>query len=410
MQESITTLPTEVIEEVMSYMSRNDIASLAQVSRRLWRVSATRLRSVIPPLTSKKMRICIQHLAGDPQRVAQTLEIHLSELVPREERRKPSPWRFNSIRGPFVAALERMVPLPFVPVENYVQLGRIFEGALHNMAHLRTLVVHSRQHVDIWMNQIIIPSLCEIFVHPGAETPFLWQWAMRQDSITTLRNCWHHPLWSPRMPSSPPIRRPAVFPKLQILITNPIGACEILPKSIVTDLTVHSIPIRQYMYWIGHGIKRPPLRRITLSGAVEGICSTILLLQSKDSLPSHVRVFFERENRTSEPDLVRSSLEYECARSEIGSSVQLAHPKLNETIKRLATLERLEVYRTPIGPDYADPEVVLPADAETASMEMSTVNTWASMCIMLRVVRLPSNSKWIIRRKNGNPPECMAVQ
>ena len=408
MQESITTLPTEVIEEVMSYMSRDDIASLAQVSRRLWQVSATRLRSVIPLLASKKMRICIQHLADDPQRAAQTLEIHLSELIPREERRKPSPWRFNTIRGPFVAALERMAPLPFVPVGNYVQLGRIFEGALCNMAHLRTLVVHSRQHVDIWMNQIIIPSLCEIFVHPGAETPFLWQWAMRQDSITTLRNCWHYPLWSPRLSSSPPISHPAVFPKLQTLITNPIGAAEILPKSIVSDLTVHGIAIWPFMHWIVHANKRTPLRRITLSGAVEGICSTILRLQSGDSLPLHVRVFCELENWISDQDLVRSYPEYKCIRSEVSSSVQLVHPKLNETIRTLTTLERLEVYKRPIGPDYPDPAVVLPA--ETASMEMSTVNAWASTCIMLRVVRFPSNSKWVIHRKRGNPPQCTAVQ
>ena len=312
MREGITTLPTEVIEEILSYLSRDDISALAQVSRRFWQVSARTLRSVIPLLDSKRMRICIQHLADDPRRAAQTLEIHLWELVPRQERRKPSPWRFNSIRGPFVAALERIVTLPFVPVEKYLDLGRIFEGVLRNMTHLRTLVIHTRQHVDIWANHVIIPSLREIFVYPHAETPFLWQWTMRQHSITTLRNCWNHPPWSPRLPSSPPIRRPSVFPELQTLITNPVGAAELLPKSVVSDLTIHGLrsPLKLLVrasHEIVRSNKRTPLRRITLSGTLDGICYILPLLQSQDSLPPHVRVFFELEYGMSEQDLVRSS-------------------------------------------------------------------------------------------------------
>lgn len=348
MQESITTLPTEVIEEIMSYISRNDIAALAQTSRRFWQVSATRLRSVIPLLASKKMRICIQHLADDTQRAALTLEIHLSELIPRKERRKPAPWRFNSIRGPLVAAIERVVPLPFVPVEKYLELGRIFEGALRNMTHLRTLVVHSRQPVDIWANHVIIPSLREIFVHPGADTPFLWQWSMRQHSIMTLQNCWNDPPWSPRLPSSPPIRRPSVFPELQTLITNPVGAVELLHRSIVSDLTIHDLAgvLWLLLQEIVRSNKRTPLRRITLSGTLDGICYILPLLQSEDSLPPCVRIFFELENGMSEQGLVRSSPEYKYTQSQIGSYVQLVHPKLNQAIRKLASLERLEVYKS----------------------------------------------------------------
>jgi len=298
----------------MSYISHDDIAALASTSKRLWQVSSPRLRSVIPLFASEKARRCIQYLADNPQRATQTLEIHLSKLVPREERRKPSAWRFNSIRGFFIAAKDRVVPPPFVPVEKYPALGRVFETALRNMTHLRILAVHSYQHVDIWANQVIIPSLRAIFVHPAATSPTLWQWVMRQHSLTTLRSCWYDPPWSLRLPSSPPIRRPSVFPDLHTLITNPVGATEILHKSSVSDLIVHGLtapsnfnvyPVR-VLHEIVRSNKHTPLRRITLSGTLGGICYILPLLHSQDSLPPHVRLFFELENRTSERDLVRS--------------------------------------------------------------------------------------------------------
>ena len=76
------------------------------------------------------------------------------------------------------------------------------------------------------------------------------------------------------------------------------------------------------------------------------------------------------------------------------------HPQLDETIQQLATLETLEVYKQAIGPDYPDPEVELAT--ETASIEEAKVHVWASACMMLQVIRFPSNSKWVITRENGN--------
>ena len=82
MREGITTLPTEVIEELMSYMSYGDISALARTSKRLWQVAGPRSRAFIPLLTSERMRRCIQCLAGDPQRATQILEMHLPSLMP----------------------------------------------------------------------------------------------------------------------------------------------------------------------------------------------------------------------------------------------------------------------------------------------------------------------------------------
>ena len=319
MRESITTLPTEVIEEIISYISYNDITSLAQTSKRLWQVASPRLLSVIPLFASEKIRRYIQRLADDPQRATQTLEIHLPQLLPREERRKPSPWRFDSVSGFFITSLEHVVPLPFVPVETYPELGRIFKDALQNMTHLRILTVHSRQHGEIWDNHVVMPSLREIFVYPDAESPYLWRWTMRQHNLITLRNCWHSTqLWS-WWPSSPPACGPTAFPKLQTLITDPVGVAELLPTSVVSDLTIHSLPhvnpdqiasynqgddMPPFLHKIARSNKRTPLRRITLSGTMDRICYILQTLQFRDSLPPHVRLFFKLKDGQSEQDLV----------------------------------------------------------------------------------------------------------
>ena len=322
MQESITTLPTEVIEEIISYISYNDITALAQTSKRLWQVASPRLRSIIPLLASEKIRRYIQRLADDPQRAIQAREIHLPQLLPREEQRKPSPWRFDSVSGFFITFLEHVVPLPFVPVETYPELGRTFKDALQNMTHLRTLTVHSRQHGEIWDNHVVMPSLREIFVLPDAESPYLWRWTMRQHNLITLWNRWHSTqLWS-WWPSIPPACGPTAFPKLQTLITDPVGVVELLPKSIVSDLTIHGLPlvnpdqtasfysgddIPPFLHKIVRSNKRTPLRRITLSGEMDRICYILQVLQIRDSLPPHVRLFFQLKDWQSELDVVSPS-------------------------------------------------------------------------------------------------------
>jgi hypothetical protein len=327
MCEGITTLPTEIIEEIISYTSYSDIAALAQTCQRLYQVvGPRRVRSVIPLLTAKRMRRCIQRLAGDPQRASLILEIHITKLM---RRHKPSRWCFGFIANFFIAALDGVFLLPFVPVEPYPELRHIFNDALCNMTHLRTLSVHSAQHDgiwnDIWNNHVVIPSLREILVYPGAESWYLWEWAMRQHSLMTLRNCWKHssqPWWNP---SGPTYRGPLVFADLQTLITDAEGATELLPKSVVVDLIIQNIlqpssyseyPIHvahshnsdykpPFLFEVVRSNERTPLRRITLSGTVDGMLSVLRELQSRASLPPHVRMFFELEEENSERDLVR---------------------------------------------------------------------------------------------------------
>ena len=426
MREGITTLPTEVIEEIMSYISYHDISALAETSKRLWLVATPRLQSVVPLLTSRRMRTCIQHLADNPQRAIQILEIHLPKLIPR---RNPFPWYFNVIDRFLIATIERVVPLPFFPVETYPELRRVFDGALSNMTSLRVLAVHSRQDRKIWEYcSIVIPSLREIFVYPEAESWFLWHWAMQQRSLTTLRNCWKHadqPSWHP---SGPTYRGPVVFPNLQTLITDPEGATEILPKSVVSDLTIQGLskPLSfseypdhvMYSHWadykppilydIVRSNERTPLRCMTLSGTVDSICSVLRELQSRDSLPPRVRVFFELEHEISERDLVRSSPSNIHTHSEVGPCIQLDHPQLDEIVPKLATLEVLEVYKQAIGPGYPDPAIEIPTG--TVLMEENKVNAWASACTILQIIRFPSNSKWIVNRENGKLFPRMALQ
>jgi F-box domain len=318
MRENITTLPTEVTEEITSYMSYSDIAALARTSKRLCLVAASKLRGFIPPLTAQRMRMCIQHLASDSQRAAEILEIHLPKLMRREERRKPSPWRFDSISGVLSAAIERVLPLPFVPVETYFELGAVFKDALRNMTNLRVLVVHSLQYSEILDENIIIPSLREIFVHPGAESWHLWRWATRQDSLTTLQCCWSDPNHTTWWFSGPTYHGLVIFANLETLITDPEGAAELLPKSAVSDLTIQFIsnPPSLSMYSdrkppfleeIVCSNQRAPLHRITLAGVMTGVYSVLKELRYRDSLPPRVRLFFVLEQGMSERDLVRQS-------------------------------------------------------------------------------------------------------
>ena len=308
----------------MSYSSYSDIAALAQTSRRLSRVAAPRLRSFIPLLTGERMRRCIQRLADDPQRATQIIELHLPRLVPR---RKPLPWCFNFIDKFLTATLDRVATLTFIPRESYPELGRIFNDALCNMTHLRVLAVHSCQHNKIWESSVIIPSLREIFVYPGAESWYLWYWAVRHRNLVTLRNCWIHPDQPWWNPSGPTYHGPLIFADLQTLITDPEGATEILPKSIVSDLTIqglsepsifseYSIHVANshwadykppFLYEIVRSNERTPLHRISLSGKVDSICCALQELESRHSLPPRVRIFFDLENGKSQRDLVRQT-------------------------------------------------------------------------------------------------------
>jgi hypothetical protein len=233
---------------------------------------------------------------------------------------KPPRWCFSFIARFLIANLDGVVPLPFFPVQTYLELSSAFDDALCNLTHLRVLVVHSVQHYEIWDNHTIIPSLRELFVYPGAESWRLWRWAM-----CTLRNRWKHanrPYWQATGPKD---CDPLVFVDLQTLITDPEGAAELLPKSIVSDLTIQNlsqlsvfsinpIPVAfshrwdykpPFLYEIVRSNKRIPLRRITLSGRMDGIHSVLKELQLRDSLPPHVRVFLELEDDKSKRDLVR---------------------------------------------------------------------------------------------------------
>jgi hypothetical protein len=301
LRENLTTLPTELIEEIVSYISYSDVAALAHTSKRLWQVTGARVTpSVVPRLSSKDMRRCIHCLPDNPQSASRILEFHLAGFFP--QRNLPR-WCFSSIGRPLITTLDRLAPLPSIPVEPVV---RDFCGALHSMAHLRTLVIHSFQRDHIWDRTIFIPSLRKLLVYPGAESWNLMLWAMRQENLTTLQHYWkrpYHPYRDSRYFVSSGLNA------LQTLITDPGGAGQFLSLLTVSDLTIHDIPqpssvtkntkyftrrnyALHFWYPIIHSNRVAPLRRITLSGSVEGMCSALQSLQTHDSLPPHVRVFF----------------------------------------------------------------------------------------------------------------------
>jgi hypothetical protein len=301
LRESLMTLPTELIEEIVSYISYSDVAALAHTSKRLWQVTGSRItRSVVPRFSSADMRRCIHCLAGNPQMASRILEVHLVGFFP--QRNLPR-WCFSSIGRPLITTLDRLAPLPSIPIET---LTRDFGQALRSMTHLHTLVIHSFQRDHIWDRTIFIPSLRKLLVYPGAESWNLMLWAMRQKNLTTLQHYWTYPYHiysdSRHIVSSD-------VKTLQTLITDPGGANQFLFLLTVSDLTIHDVPQPSsvtinakystrwnyplhFWYPIIRSNRVAPLRRITLSGRVDGICDALQSLQTRHSVPPHVRVFF----------------------------------------------------------------------------------------------------------------------
>jgi hypothetical protein len=224
-------------------------------------------------------------------------------------------WCSGSIGRPLIATLDRLALLPSIPVDT---LTRDCGQALRTMTHLHTLVIHSLQPYHMWYRAILIPSLRELFVYPGAESWELMLFALRQENLTTLQHYWerpHHPYWDLKYIISSGLKT------LQTLITDPGGAGQFLPIRNVSDLIIHKIPQPSTVILNTKDFARrhhashfwdpivsnmvAPLRRITLSGRVDGICSALQSLQTHHSLPPHVRVFFDK--LLPKLSLVRSS-------------------------------------------------------------------------------------------------------
>ena len=74
-------------------------------------------------------------------------------------------------------------------------------------------------------------------------------------------------------------------------------------------------------------------------------------------------------------------------------------------LKTAPTLEQFELWIGLHAPQYADPEIRVPKSELIVSTEGVLVREWARICPRLGVVRLPTNTKWLVDRLEGGLPE-----
>ena len=78
-------------------------------------------------------------------------------------------------------------------------------------------------------------------------------------------------------------------------------------------------------------------------------------------------------------------------------------------LRATPTLERFEVWSGSHGPHFPDPELRVPNSDSIMRTEGVLVREWARICPRLEVVRFPTNTKWLVDRLEGGPPEPRLV-
>lgn len=325
---TMLSLPVELQEEILDYLSREDIVSLVPTCRNLSLVARARLRTIIPELDSSAFTRCIRVLKADSERAAEILEINIARFEFQAEPLEPPPpsSRRSSLFATIKATIRGSDSPPVISPEQLPcdpphdpPLGPLdSSGAFKNLTRLRKLVIHAPQSALLWMFPVVIVTLREIYAHTGAESSPLLGWISYQPRIHTLRiHCNGNQLRGYRV--NPPTA--IFFPALSLLTTNPEGMPILLPESVVEDLQIEGLimgtelpqgsesvaqserpsPIKA----IRDSHERTKLRRLTLIGDDVVIFRCLKALAEAGVLLSHIRIVLRDISPTSIEILVR---------------------------------------------------------------------------------------------------------
>ena len=282
MTAALTTLPIELLYDIIELLDWQSLLHCAITCRLLTKILAPKLWRVIPRLTPAKTIRLIQALATSSSNAGPEIhEINLNGTC--SFRRTPPVPRPPTVHGIFARGLgslfqspEIQSPTPIVCSAGDPELSfTTFSSAFQKMTHLRKLVIHGPVPPRLWGFTLFIPTLREIFVYRQAESTELLNWIKWQSNVTGLR-LWA-PQWWPDGGSFLFNRRTILFPHLHSLTTTPRGATILLRCSSVSDLIIENIVPEQRR--IAH-----ELTDALLAGNVSGNLKRLTLVGDRDDV------------------------------------------------------------------------------------------------------------------------------
>jgi len=172
MVTSSLSLPVELLHDIMVYLDRKSLASLAQSSRILNAVAVQHLHRTVPRMSGPDTIRCLNTFATTPDiaEKVRTFNIY-SSFLQRTSITGPPP---AHVQPPRKSVLNRLLavfspsscPLPpvvppsphFIAGNERISLQNIAD-AFYNMKNLHTIIVHAPSHPRIWEFKHPIPTL-----------------------------------------------------------------------------------------------------------------------------------------------------------------------------------------------------------------------------------------------------------
>ena len=250
MATSPLSLPNELLHDIVLYLDRGSLISLAQSCRVLHAVAVQQLHRNVPRLSGPNTIRCLNTLATSPDIAGKvrTFNIYSSFVVGLSTTAlSPAPIRppgkgvWNRLLAIFRPSLPPLPsPPPLAPPRLHFIAGierislQTTANAFYNMKNLHTLIIHAPSHPKLWEFEHPIPTLRTIFVHLNAESPSLFAWIMTQQSITSLRI-------NDIFPVPVPIDKWYSLPNLRDLTCKPPGVLYLFPDGRVSELIIDDL-------------------------------------------------------------------------------------------------------------------------------------------------------------------------
>lgn len=250
MATSPFSLPVELLHDIMLYLDRDSLISVAQSCRVLHAVAVQQLHRNVPRLSGPNTIRCLNTLATTPEIAGKvrTFNIYSSFAVglfttalPPVPVRPSGTDIWNRLLAIFRPSPPPLPPLPspapprlhFIAGIERISL-QTTANAFYNMKNLHTLIIHAPSHPKLWEFEHPIPTLRTIFVHHNAESPSLFAWIMTQQSVTYLR-------MNDIFPAPLPIAKWYSLPNLRYLTCKPLGVLHLFPGGRVSELIIEDL-------------------------------------------------------------------------------------------------------------------------------------------------------------------------
>ena len=246
------SLPVELLHDIVLYLDRDSLISLAQACHVLHAVAVHYLHRNVPRLSGPDTIRCLNtfattsHIAGKVRTFNLYSSFAIVATLPPAavQPRHKGVWNvLLDVFRPSPPPLFPLVPpyLHFIAGTERISLQTI-ANAFYNMKNLHTLIIHAPSHPGIWEFNHPIPSLRTVFVHRNAESPSLFVWIMTQQSITYLRMNFDKkwlPLPINKCDSS--LSPLPSLPNLRYLACNSQGVFHFFPGGRVSELIIEDL-------------------------------------------------------------------------------------------------------------------------------------------------------------------------